>query len=51
MAGTVEAALLVVADITWIGQAVVYVHKELQETSLQACAAVRRLPRVQTGRP
>ena len=44
MAGTMEAALLVVVDnIGW--EAVVHIHKKLQETSLQACAAVRRLPR------
>ena len=44
MAGTMEAALLVVVD-NIDGKPWYTSTKKLQETSLQACAAVRRLPR------
>ena len=48
MAGTMEAALLVVVD-NIVGKpwytSTNFSLKKLQETSLQACAAVRRLPR------
>ncbi|CAN0150175.1 unnamed protein product, partial [Laminaria digitata] len=44
MAGTMEAALLLVVDKV-DGKQWYTSTKQLQETSLQVCAAVRRLPR------